>query len=352
MKRVLTDGRRGHIRPLQRRHSRNGRKSRSRLSYRSRRVARLTRPRRIYQQAIKENNLLSQPITIINVGGHFSIGSRQVMEADADGYNFLLVHIALMGGEGSGAPWIFGWRDFEPVAATGEFCVLPMVRKDSGINTIQELIEKAKAEPDSLIFGANLGAINHMAGIMMEQANQGNQVPLRADRRRHGQLHGADRCPDEHDGSFRCRGRQVHPACRTVRRTRNPRSRRWPIPVPQRLPAVPDLPTMKEAGYDMEFCIKSWWFAPKGTPKEAIDGFAAALGKSMDTDVVKKFNSDRYFTPVFLSGRRSDGRSQCDLEGDRTGRQARQEEVITMKRRPARAHISRQPAIPSKILRN
>ena len=34
---------------------------------------------RVFQAAMKENNLLSQPVTIVNVGGHYSIGSRQVM---------------------------------------------------------------------------------------------------------------------------------------------------------------------------------------------------------------------------------------------------------------------------------
>ena len=255
---------------------------------------------RIYQQAIKENNLLSQPITIINVGGHFSIGSRQVMEADADGYNFLLVHIALMGGEGSGA-MDFGWRDFEPVAATGEFCVLPMVRKDSGINTIQELLEKAKAEPDSLIFGANLGAINHMAGIMMEQANAGTKfrfVQIGGGTANFTALTGAQ------TNTTVLSGAEVVKFTLLPDGSPNPEAQIKALAYTgsKRLPALPDLPTMKEAGYDMEFCIKSWWFAPKGTPKEAIDGFAAALGKSMETDVVKKFNSDRYFTPVFLSG--------------------------------------------------
>jgi len=255
---------------------------------------------RIYQQAIKEANLLSQPITVLNVGGHFSIGSRQVMEADADGYNFLLVHIALMGGEGSGA-MDFGWRNFDPVATTGEFCVLPMVRKDSGINTIQELLEKAKAEPDSMIFGANLGAINHMAGIMMEQASPGTKF-------RFVQIGGGTANFTALTGAQT--NATVLSGAEVVRFTLLPDGS--PNPDAQikalaytgskRLPALPDLPTMKEAGYDMEFCIKSWWFAPKGKPKEAIDGMAAALGKAMETDVVMKFNSDRYFTPVFLSG--------------------------------------------------
>ena len=40
---------------------------------------------------------------------------------------------------------------------------------------------------------------------------------------------------------------------------------------------LPDMATLKELGRDMEFCIDSWWFAPKGTPAEAIDGMASAL---------------------------------------------------------------------------
>ena len=39
------------------------------------------------------------------------------------------------------------------------------------------------------------------------------------------------------------------------------------------------MPTANELGYDAEFCVNSYWFAPKGTPKEAIDGMAAVLGK-------------------------------------------------------------------------
>ena len=40
----------------------------------------------------EEEGILDQPITIINVGGHYSIGSRRVLEAGSDGYEFLLIH--------------------------------------------------------------------------------------------------------------------------------------------------------------------------------------------------------------------------------------------------------------------
>ena len=70
----------------------------------------------------------------------------------------------------------------------------------------------------------------------------------------------------------------------------------------ERFEQLSQLPTMKELGYDMEFCIKSWWFAPKGTPKEAIDGFASALQASTSTDPYQKFLESKGFANLFLGG--------------------------------------------------
>jgi tripartite-type tricarboxylate transporter receptor subunit TctC len=103
---------------------------------------------RAFQAAIQEEGILAQPITIINVGGHYSIGSRRVLESEPDGHEFLVIHVALMGGEGTGV-LDFSWRDFTPVAATGQFCVAPMVRKDSGIDSVDELLAQRMVESPS-----------------------------------------------------------------------------------------------------------------------------------------------------------------------------------------------------------
>src|SRR5690606_12044633 len=48
------------------------------------------------------------------------------------------------------------------------------------------------------------------------------------------------------------------------------RARLLAVSSPERLPDMPDVPTLKEAGYDLE--MKTWFglFAPAGTPKEVI----------------------------------------------------------------------------------
>jgi putative tricarboxylic transport membrane protein len=255
---------------------------------------------RAFQAAIQENDILDQPITIINVGGHYSIGSRRVLESNPDGYEFLIIHVALMGGEGTGV-LDFSWRDFAPVAATGQFCVLPMVRKDSGIDSVDQLLEKAAAEPDTLIFGANLGAINHMAGIMLQNTEPGAKF-------RFVQIGGGTANFTALTGSQTdttvLSGAEVINFTKLPDGSDNPESQIKPLAYtgPERNPKLPDMPTMLELGRDMVFCIDSWWFAPKDAPAEAVEGMANALEQASNTQRIKDFYESQAFAPVFLKG--------------------------------------------------
>ncbi|MEO1089754.1 MAG: tripartite tricarboxylate transporter substrate binding protein [Pseudomonadota bacterium] len=255
---------------------------------------------RAFQAAIQENDLVGQPINIINVGGHYSIGSRQVLEAEADGHTFLVLHVALMGGEATGA-MDFGFRDFAPVAATGEFCVLPMVRKDSGIDSLGELLQAAAAEPDTLIFGANIGAINHMAGIMLQNAEPGAAfrfVQIGGGTANFTALTGAQ------TNTTVLSGAEVINFTQLPDGSDNPEAQIKPLAYtgPERLAQLPDIPTAKELGYDVEFCIQNWWFAPKDTPPEAVAAMAEVLAAASQSDSIVEWRDTKAFADVFLSG--------------------------------------------------
>ncbi len=250
--------------------------------------------------AVQETEALSQPITIVTVGGHYSNGSRRVMEAAPDGCEFLLIHIALMGGEGTGAT-DFGSRDFKPVAVTGEFCLAPMVRTDSSIETVEQLLATAKDAPDTLIFGANLGAINHMAGLMLQEENPGAKfrfVQIGGGSENFTALTGA-----QTDATV-LSGAEVVQFTLLPDGTPNPEAQIKPLACTgaERFAALPDLPTMKELGYEMEFCVKSWVFAPKDTPQDVVDAFASALQTASQSDRYQKFNADTGFANIFLTG--------------------------------------------------
>lgn len=246
---------------------------------------------RVFQRSIEENKFSSQPLTIVNVGGHYSVGARQAKDAPADGYNFLILHIALMGGEASGAV-DFGYRDFAPVASTSEFCVTPAVMESSPIKTAADLVNGAKANPDSIVFGVNIGAINHMAALLLQETTPGARfrfVQVGGGAENFKQLAGGHTQAGVFSGaeylSFKDSG---------------VRALGWSGA--QRHPKLPALPTLKEQGYDVEFCVANWWFAPKGTPQEAIDGMAAMLEKAMATPYVRQELDNRLFDAVFLKG--------------------------------------------------
>ena len=63
----------------------------------------------------------------------------------------------------------------------------------------------------------------------------------------------------------------------------------YAIATPERNPALPDVPTTKEAGMP-EYQASAWnaMFAPKGTPKAIVEKLNAAIVKALDDENVRK----------------------------------------------------------------
>lgn len=254
---------------------------------------------RHFQRAIDEQGLLSEPLTILNVGGHFSVGSRRVMEAEPDGQEFLVIHLALMGAEGMGAI-DFGWRDFEPVAQTGQVCMLPAVSAESEFQTLDDLMNAA-ASSDDVLAGVNLGGVNHLTTLLLENERPDAEF-------RYVQVGGGTQVYPALVGGHVDVGMQtaLEIANHTLDADGNPNPDAEIRPLayigPERHPRLPHIPTAKELGYDVDFCFDFWWLAPEGTPQEAIDGLADALEQGMETDVVQTFFENNMFDPSFMRG--------------------------------------------------
>ena len=63
----------------------------------------------------------------------------------------------------------------------------------------------------------------------------------------------------------------------------------YAIATPERSPALPDVPTTKEAGLP-EYQVSAWnaLFAPKGTPKEIVAKLNETLVKALDDEATRK----------------------------------------------------------------
>ena len=244
------------------------------------------------QRVIDEKKLLAQPIVIQNVSGHFSVGARQALTAPADGYTFLIIHLALMSGEIVDPRRGLSYRDFAPVALTGGFCLHPIVRQDSPYKSLKDLLEAAKAKPGTIVTGVNIGALNHMLGVSLEQAYPGAKF-------RFAQVGGGG----ENFAAIMGGHTQATVLSSSEYQTYKANGiRALGYSGPQRLALEPDVPTLKELGLGIEFCIENLWFAPKNTPQAAIDGLADALEKVMATDEIKAFLERQAQTGQFMRG--------------------------------------------------
>ena len=57
----------------------------------------------------------------------------------------------------------------------------------------------------------------------------------------------------------------------------------------KRVPQIPNVPTQKELGYDVNLAVTRAVFAPKGTPKDVVDKIAKAYEMACkDPAVIKK----------------------------------------------------------------
>ena len=247
---------------------------------------------RTFQKAIEANKLVKVPVVVTNIKGPGGrIGSRTAKDAPADGYTLLLNHMTLLTSQATGLA-NYGYRDFEPVAGTGDVCMTAAVMQSSPYKTLKDLLTAAKQKPDSLIYGVNVGALNHMGGLLLQGTMPGSQfrfVQIGGDVANFTNLKGG------HTNATAISAGQFNAG-------RSAGLRGLAILSDKRHPNLPDVPTAKEQGFDLSFCFEYWWLAPKGTPADRVSKLAGVFKAAMNTDIVKKTFAKRLTLPVYRSG--------------------------------------------------
>lgn len=247
---------------------------------------------RIIKLGIDEAGLLPQPFVIINrPGGSATIGSRYVRDAKPDGYTLLLLHDAIITARYSGKV-NYGPEAFEPVASTGEIGMVVVVKDSSRFQTLTELLEECRRNPNTVTNGVNLGAPTHFAGLQLEQAYPGARF----------------RFTQSGDGADRVQklaGEHIEVSSFSVSEFLNFQSqgiRALACLSEHRNAALPDVPTAREQGIDVVNSNRHYWWFPKGTPREHTEYIAGVLEKAMQTEQVRKQLAELKMEPSFLQG--------------------------------------------------
>jgi tripartite-type tricarboxylate transporter receptor subunit TctC len=232
--------------------------------------------------AQKLGEVIGQQVIVQNQsGGGGAIGTDAVAKSDPDGYTLLyhsttgIVHSAVT------AKLPYDWlRDLAPVSIATRFAPVMIVSPTLPARNLKEFIALLKANPGKYSYASSgTGTAVHLAEELFRQKAGVDMVhvPYRGT---------AAAMPDI------LTGRVAMMIDGVPVQTKNILSgtvRALAVTTSARSPAIPDVPTMKEAGLDYEVPFWTAIYVPARTPKAVIEKLAGAIGKAMKSgDVIKR----------------------------------------------------------------
>ncbi len=236
--------------------------------------------------AIPMGKALNTTVTVENtVGAGGTIASARVARSAPTGHTIYLHHMGMATAVSLYRKLSFDpLKDFEYIGQVVDVPMTLLARKDFPANNYAELISYIKANKDKVsLANAGLGAVSHLCGLLFMSSI------------------GVDLTTVPYKGTGPAMndllGGQVDLLCdqttQTVPMIKENRIKVYGVTTTKRLSALPNVPTLDEQG-NKGFEVKVWhgMYAPKGTPKEAIDKLNAALKAALNDPTVKQRLAD------------------------------------------------------------
>jgi tripartite-type tricarboxylate transporter receptor subunit TctC len=228
---------------------------------------------------------LKQSVIIENVGGAGgTLGAGKVAKAANDGYTLLLHHIGMATSPGLYRSLPYKTlEDFEYLGMINEVPMTLVGRSTLPATTYAELAKWIQDNKGKInLANAGLGAASHLCGLLFQQSVNVDMttVPYKGTAPAMNDLLGGQvdlMCDQTTNTTAQIEGGKIKAFAVTTMK-------------PLTTPALSKLPTLDSQGLK-GFNVSVWHglYAPKGTPKAAIDKINAALKASLkDADFIKK----------------------------------------------------------------
>jgi len=216
---------------------------------------------------------LGQPIVVDNKpGADGAIGAREVMSAPADGYTLLFTPGSVLAAPLQARPPAFDWlSEFAPIGKAGRLSFCLVVHPDLPVRTVAELVAYARANPDKVSFStATLSELMAASLFMKATDTRMVRVPYKG---------GTQAMPDLLAGRIQV---MFGPVALVQPHVRSGAVRVLATLLPERSGALPDVPTIAEAGV-AGVSVPTWQsiFAPAKTPRPVVDRLAGELAAVM-----------------------------------------------------------------------
>ena len=236
---------------------------------------------------------MGQPFVVENKpGANGALAAAYVISQPADGHTVFVAGVSNLAWN----PYLYKKlsynpaRDFVGVAMLAESPFITVVAPQLGVRTLAELVAKAKAQPGRLDFAsAGIGNSTHLATELLMQRTgiQLQHVPF-------GGAAGSSFYTSLMQGET--------PVMTSVASDIVPLSKEGrvvPLAVTgdKRLAPLPNVPTFKELGIDMN--VPGWYamVARAGTSPAAVERLNAAVNKALDTLRVREMLAAQFLEP-------------------------------------------------------
>lgn len=235
-----------------------------------------------------------QPVVVENrPGANGSVAVAHVLTQPADGHTLFLAGVSNMAWN----PFLYKQLSYQPdrdlvgVALLANARFMTVAAPNLGVRTLPELIAKARAEPGRIDFASiGVGNSTHLATelLMKRTGIQMQHVPF-------------GNAPGGTFYSSLVSGRT--PVMTSIPADLVPLAKAdkvVPLAVTgdRRLPEMPEVPTFKELGIDMD--VPGWFalVARAGTPPDVIERLNAAVNQAMATPRMRELLATQMLTPL------------------------------------------------------
>jgi tripartite-type tricarboxylate transporter receptor subunit TctC len=218
--------------------------------------------------------VLKQPCVVeTKAGAAGALGAQVAASAKPDGYT-LLVHIVSISGFAEvdklfGRTPKFTNADFIPIARVVADPIVLVVNEQVPYKTLKDLVDDAKANPNKVVFSSSgLYGASHIPTALFAAAAGGLQM-------RHLPTPGGGPAITAvlgNNAQF-----FMSPTSIALSQIKAGKLRPLAVSSAARAKVLPDVPTFKQAGYDLEYYFWVGLFAPKGTPEPVIKTLRGAV---------------------------------------------------------------------------
>jgi tripartite-type tricarboxylate transporter receptor subunit TctC len=228
--------------------------------------------------------IVKQPVVIeTKAGAAGQVGAQVAASAKPDGYTLLSHNNGISGY--AEVDKLFGRApkttraDFIPIARLTADPVMLLVNDQQPYKTLKEFIDDAKQRPDTIVYSSGgLYGATHLPVALLETAVGGLKL-------RHLPTNGGGPAITAILGNNA--QATVQSVSASLAHIKAGKLRPLASFGGNRTKALPDVSTLKELGYNVEYYLWVGLFAPKGTPANIVSTLSAAVDKAAQADQFK-----------------------------------------------------------------